>query len=330
MPKGNNIPADDFLIKLLIIAYSKAGKTHYALQAALAGFNIVYLDGDVGRETLALQTEAIKERVYYIRAADSIEQARFSTFTYNVMTTGRVLWNDTESRMLLPTDGYDIDIWEIMFAALTNRDVLILDSWTALAKSCMRWAAVQENVNMADASKGRMRNVYGTAGLRLSMIMGMIQAARCHVIVLAHPTAFEKQSNPDDTKADSIQEKDKTIEWTRLVPMSSSNPNGATLAKHFTDVAWLEPTGYQNQRMLDFRPQPDRDSGGRFTERKDSEEYSFTNLVKRIGGFIPGADAPYETSGIVMHGPGDYAPADAATMLAPKVPTPVIIGSPGK
>jgi len=122
-----------------------------------------------------------------------------------------------------------------------------------------------------------------------------------------------------------VKEKDMLIDWTKMVPMSTSRPQSLNMAKYFTDVAWMEvsPTG---TRKLDFRTKDTRIAGGHFDGFEDTVKYSFAELVKIIGGKAPQADAsidhwlriltPEETAPVeskVLEG-GDTGKVEAPSM----------------
>ena len=313
MPLANNISQDDLLIKLLMLGWSKSGKTHWTLEAALAGFNLIFLDGDVAKQTIAKFPESARKRIYYIPVHDNLATARMGILVDKMVSSPKYLWNDTLSKTHNGADDLATSaVWEIMFGKLTARDIIVVDSLTALSLSCMRKILMDEghDFNSFEELNARQKQqLYGGAGGLVTHILLCLKYAPCHVIVVGHPDEYEHRVKPDGVKVSEIKEKHLKITSTRQIPKSVSKPHGATLAKHFSSVLWIEPTGFKHQRMVDGRPDPSKDIGGQFTEKKDSKEYSFANLVKEIGGLIPNPDDYSGTPGIVMHDVGEYQPA---------------------
>jgi len=294
MPRMDQAPQEKMLIKLLLIADGKVGKTHFAGMAAAAGFNVLYMDGDVGTPTLSQLPIEAKRNLYLLSAHDTIGGgARDSRFieTYEEFASNiRFRWNDSQARIAKAADKTD-EIWEIQAAQMDDNCVFVLDSWTSLVESIMLRSALANGVDISDAKLSEMRDVYRASGLKATQMLQLIRAMPCHVIVLGHPDEYEHRVNPEGKKVRDINEKDMIIEWTKMVAKSTSRPHSLQMPKYFTDVAWMEvsPTG---TRKVDFRTKATRISGGHFSEIKDVEEYSFANLVKSIGGRVPDPKVP--------------------------------------
>lgn len=294
MPRMDLAPSEQKRIKLLLIGDGKVGKTHFAGSAAAQGFNVLYMDGDVGTPTLGQLPIEAKKNLYLLPIHDTImggsRDARmietFEEFASNI--TFR--WNDTDSKVATRKDT-DKEIWEIKPSMMDDNCVVVLDSWTSLIESIMLRAAIANSVDLTDAKLSEMRDVYRAAGSKATQILQLIRAMPCHVIVLAHPDEYEHRVNPEGKKVRDINEKDMIIEWTKMVAKSTSRPHSLQMPKYFTDVAWMDvsPTG---TRRLDFRVKASRISGGHFSEIKDTDEYSFANLVRSIGGNVPSPSAP--------------------------------------
>lgn len=299
MPRMDTPSPSESLAKLLLIGDGKVGKTHYAGMAAAAGFNVLYFDGDVGRPTLASLPIEARKRIYALDVADTIrggvKDSRFIDTMKEFSALSVFRWNDTKSQIAArnkddPTD----EIWEIRPAAMDHTCVFVLDSWTGLSESMMSAAAIAHSVDIADATTSEMRPVYQSSGLKSVQMLQVIRSMRCHVIVLAHPDEFSHTTKPDGRKVKDIKETELTVDWTKMIPKSTSKPNSLQMAKYFTDVAWAEVNGSGSQRLLNFRLDEGRISGGHFNDRKSVDEYSFANLVKQIGGHVPQGDVPVD------------------------------------
>jgi len=286
-------------IKLLLIGDGKVGKTYFAGSAAAAGFNVLYMDGDVGTPTLSQLPMEAKKNLYLLQIHDTImgggRDSRmvetFEEFASNI--TFR--WNDTLGRVAKHKDNDEI--WEIKPGLMDDSCVVVLDSWTSMVESIVLRAAIANSVDLHDPAGVKlsdMRDVYRAAGAKATQILQLVRSMPCHVIVLGHPDEYEHRVNPEGKRVRDINEKDQIIEWTKMVAKSTSRPHSLMMPKYFTDVAWMEisPLG---DRKIDFRAKASRISGGHFTEIKTVDEYSFVNLVKHIGGKVPDPKSPEST-----------------------------------
>ena len=92
------MPEENQLVKLLLIGASKAGKTHFCMQAARDGFNVLYLDGDVSRPTIMSFSPEILERIWYMNLCDSQTVARHWQLMEKLFKTPDYLWDDTDRK----------------------------------------------------------------------------------------------------------------------------------------------------------------------------------------------------------------------------------------
>lgn len=317
MPRMDQAPPEKKLIKLLLIGDGKVGKTHFAGMAAAAGFNVLYMDGDVGTPTLGQLPIEAKRNLYLIPAHDTVEGGRrdakfietFQEFSSNI--TFR--WNDTQNRIASARDKTD-EIWEIKPARLDETCVFVLDSWTSLTESIMLQKADAEGIDLGDAELKEMRDVYRGGGLKGTQVLQLIRSLPCHVIVLGHPDEYEHRVNPEGKKVRDISEKDMIVEWTKMIAKSTSRPHALQMPKYFTDVAWMEvsPTG---TRKVDFRVKASRISGGHFSGFEDTTQYSFANLVKEIGGLVPDPKNPAPVdSWLTIIPPGEATPVETKVL----------------
>ena len=117
--------------------------------------------------------------------------------------------------------------------------------------------------------------------------MKTIRSANCHIICVGHPDEYSHQTKPEGRKVKDIRENDMVVDWTKMIPKSTSKPHGLTMPKYFTDIAWAQTNRTGSEFQLNFKLREDHISGGHFKDVKSQEEYSFANLVKAIGGQIP-------------------------------------------
>jgi len=322
MPRATEMNDSNKLIKLLLVGPSMVGKTHYALQAALAGFNLFYLDGDVAGRALSSQPDAIKKRVFYLDARDEFQEGqyvpRFATLMKLLCFSPVVYWNDSKQRTYSPaTADLNDPIWAIRLSRLGPKDVLVIDSLTSLSNSVMRERADEAGIDLTDIERAE-RSIYASARNQMSGFLTMIRAAKCHVILLAHVDEWEqRRKNPGQVKQQS-KEDNMIIVGTRQVPMTVSKPFGAAIAKDFTDAGWLSINA-MGDRIIDFTPSADREGGGALTGKGKVSDMSWTHICKLAGVTLPGPDAPCEMRAIEELTVEDM---QAKVVESPKVITP--------
>jgi hypothetical protein len=328
VPRLSDTDAPEAILKELIIGDAKTGKTHWAAQAAAAGFNVLYFGGDIELPTLKKLSPEAASRLYYMPVHDELiggtVNPRMVTIISDFMTTGVYLWNDTKSKKFnakldgLTESGAAQDvIWEIKPARFGKDWVWVIDSWDTLAHSAMLDKANDLGVNLADIEKIE-RSIYAGTGNRLTHMLTVIQKVKCHVIVIGHGRQMEKSKNPEGTNktVKEIKETERIVEWTKMIPISSSNPHGLQMGKFFSDIGWMEINA-ANKRKLNFKSLHDRVSGGHLNSIGDPDNtHSFANLVKFMGGTVP--DGTQGTGdALVIHPAGTYTPS------SPGVKTPL-------
>jgi hypothetical protein len=320
-------------VKLLLLGDTKAGKTHYLMQAAAAGFNVLYIDGDVGIQTLMQLPAEARKRIFYLNVADrtsesGLYESRMAKFFVEFSTTGKFMWNDTKGEVFNrnsytqlrgdPADSAIVDakvgdviggdvVWEIRPARMTGDTLVVIDSWTTLIQSLVNWKAEDLAIDLLDIEK-HGREMYTGAGHKATQFLTLLKGFRCHVGVIGHPREYIKRSPPPGSKG-VVAEKDMKIDWTRMVPISTSNPHALTMGKHFSDIAWIDINA-MGKRTIDFRPSNERVIGGHFNQKADVDELSFAKLVEQIGGTIP--SNPDASAWLTQYGPGQFEIAGSA------------------
>lgn len=311
MPRMDQAPPSNRLVKMLLIAEGKAGKTFYAGQAAEDGFNVLYLDGDVGSQTLTQLPIELQRNIYLMAMHDGIDgglrDTNFAESMSGFMSNIKFRWNDSKGRPAKRTD-VDDEIWEIRPAQMDHNCVLVIDSWTSYIESLMLKVARENNVDLTTATTTQMRPVYLGGGQRATAALQIIRAIPCHVICIAHPDEYQHKVAPEGRRVGEVKESELEIEYTKMIPKSTSKPHGLLLPKYFTDVAWLTLTA-GGRRQLDFRPKPDRVGGGHLEGVKSTEEYSFGSLVRQLGGTVPGIAQPVD-NWLTIIPPGESKPAE--------------------
>ena len=150
----------DSLAKLLLVAENKLGKSHYAGMAAAAGFNVLYFDGDVGRQTLKTLPLEVRKRIYAIDCADTLlggqKDSRMWDTVKEFISNTTFVWNDSQNRIASIKDKGDT-LWKIRPAKMDHTCVFVLDSWTSLAESLIQAAGIENSVDISSAKTSEMR-----------------------------------------------------------------------------------------------------------------------------------------------------------------------------
>lgn len=327
MPRGDQMNKRPPLIHGMILAEEKNGKTTWLLAAAEAGFNVLLLDGDVAEQRINDLSPEAKARVFYMDVSDDLVgdvDPRMIRTVAEFFTATTFLWNDSKQRIYSRVnDEHDEEsgacldeIWEIKPALLDQNWVLGLDSWTTLSYSAMLDKAESEGISIADVERLE-RNIYQGVGNRLTNIAITQQKARCHTLVCGHPNQYEKRKSQDGkTVREATKENDQIVEWTKMVPKSSSNNHGYSLGKFFSDILWIDVDKF-GKRKLDARKTATRTSGGNFNSVGDpAVDHRFVDLVTKIGGFVPdGKQGPGPA--LTIHEAGTYIPRVAAAKANP-------------
>jgi hypothetical protein len=319
MPRGDQMPPSLALAHLLILGEEKSGKTSWALAAAESGFNVLYLDGDVAQQRINDLSPEAKQRVYYMDVSDTLVgdvDPRMIQTVADFMVATRFLWNDTKQREYSRRDSHDPEtgacldeIWEIRPSRLDHNWVLVIDSWTTLSYSAMLAKAQDLGESIADVEKVE-RSIYSGTGNRLTNILHTQQKAPCHTIVIGHPVQYEKRkAESGKTVREAMKENDQVIEWTKMIAKSSSNPHGYSMGKFFSDIGWIDVDKW-GKRKLNFEKTSERTSGGNLNSKGDPRvDHRFEDVIRKIGGTIPGAGAQDLGDALVIHPAGTYIPA---------------------
>ena len=259
---------------LLLIGDSKTGKSDYAAQAALDGHTVLYVDRDNGLSTLQHRLEKHPEamkRVYYFQPEDMLDFLKdfvdSSIFRYSVKDRKSFI-----TKSVTP----DEEIIEIIPSLIPACVILSVDSVTSLAFNTVTDKAGKMGIDLMEADK-YSREIYGSTGYVMTQLMSKYQGVPFHTIFQAHGMSYERKEKPKGVVG-GINEKDMIIKETKMVPISTSGPHGATLGKFFNQIGWLSVTR-AGSRVLDFTVRDDRVGGGTPNAIGDPRvEFTFAKL----------------------------------------------------
>lgn len=316
------------LLRTLVYGPGKTKKTWWACRCAEFGYNVILLDGDDGSViTKQLPAEAQK-RITIIKLMSKIDgSATFCRFMASFLKArNNLIWNardriETYSKTAEPYRRVWVDA-----AKLTPNDVLIVDSWTALAESLRQDYATTNKIDLSDAKKTEWDG-FGFEGGFLDFVLMKLHALPCHVIVVGHATVYEKWDRRDKKNPILLEQ--------RTQPISSSGPHAKKLAKHFDNVLYFErfsPTSV----YIDPCGDRDKDGGSRLIEpvKQKWEDLTPAVLFKALGQKSTGAPcegAKVYLPGVAINPAAIVQAAASAAPQAPeqpRAPAPVI-GKPG-
>lgn len=324
MPRATNT-GDNGLVKLLLIGDSGAGKDHWICEAAEAGFNVILNDGDVATQTVNRRkengdyffSEEARNRIFIFDFTDKMLKPLFQeNILAWIKARPSFMWDDTNQKLANPRkdDLSESTVWEVTPSKFTSRDIWVIDTWTSLMQSVKQEVGNRTGVDIGQMDRAD-QSVYASYRNRADQILSVIKGAPCHVVVLAHPEEYAKMKKERGKQKRQAQQE---VEFIKAVPLSCSKPHGRTMGGNFSEVLWIESNSL-GKRFIDARPDVNKVVKSRWTERKETTEYSFANLVRASGGTVPQSDGTCE--GIIEHPPGTFDAPEPGAASKPTLGT---------
>ena len=279
------------LLRELFYGAPKTRKTWLAGTAAEAGFNVILLDADHGYHILTkhLSPEA-KKRLYLFECRDSLRVPVAAQFLSRFLKQGKVWFNEkTRTVVPLATNLNDDCVELSQDRHLNSNTVLILDSYTALVNSLKFSYNLERQVDLTDMGEESnsdmmtKRGGYAFTGGLASFIMERITKLPCHVIVIGHANQYEKYSKDG-----------KTLEWSRRVVKSTSNPHSLTFGDKFSDILYFFNASASITK-IETRADKDAEGGSRIIP-PDSytwDKLQWKNICELANIPLPPKDLPY-------------------------------------
>jgi hypothetical protein len=274
----DQIPAIDDPVHLLAIADSKVGKSVYAAQAALDGFDVIYMDADNGISALRYALKNNPEAQKRVRYIWTNRPMTFLTNFLRSSTKAPMKWmpnrNQLYSKLLagLPDDEV---VWTFDSTKIPKEWLFVGDSWTATAMDALEIGSAEQKAELLD---GTNQAIYGSANSNLTYICNMLQKVPYHVMIQAHGAKYEVYDKPLNTVAGQAKQKDMILREIKDVPLSSSRPHGETMVSRFNHIGWLYVNA-MGGTDIDFTRKPGRVGGGPPNRRDSVEKLSFKHLV---------------------------------------------------
>lgn len=277
MPRLDTVEEEVTPVHLLLIAPTKFGKSTYTAEAALAGFNVLYIDADNGKSTLIHTLKGNPEALARIHHVQTTNPAQFLEAMFEATKVFR--WNLTTDKVYMkataaPDDViFTLDIQKFF----EERDlILAVDSWTTVAYNALKVGAGKAGAKVQDF-KEVGQAVYGTAGNLVNYLCVVLQQLPMHVIVQAHLGFYERYSKP--AKVANPKQKEMILEETLEVPISTSNPQSDKMGKYFNHIGHLTVDNI-GRRLIDFTTKPRRTGGGPPNRIAPTTELGFAQLTQ--------------------------------------------------
>lgn len=292
------------LARIMIYGAPKTRKTWWAIGAATAGFNTILLDGDDGHHIVSQIPDEARQRIGILKLVDDFDNAHFYNFLVRLSRGKDFAINETTRKAVIanqPKQWKDEDPHVLVRPKhLTRNDVIIIDSWTALCSSMSRHYNKANQVVDIDAEKQEWDD-YAWAKRFSSKLLSYLHALPCHVVVICHSHIYEKYEGQGRNR--------KLISQTEQ-PVSYSGPQGAILAKEFSDILYTYMDHMKNNK-ISTRKLHDRAGGSRTFAPQEYkwEELDWQRLLTESKGVYatPERTTPeYNSEGIQFFNSGDF------------------------
>lgn len=312
MPPADQIKGDDRLLRQLIYGLAKTQKTWWTLRCAMAGFNVVYLEGDdQGGQIVSQIPQEYRSRIQIIPLAARPDRTVFAPFIATFLRpSASFTWDETARTTKAfqhdPTHSH----YRITPAKLTPNDVVVIDGWKALAESSMFSYADLKELDLSEPPTDKRdadfgRNKFSYMGDFLNWVLMRMHALPCHLIVVGHSTVYEKID----------QATQKVIEQ-REQPISSSGPHAKKLASEFTDVLYFKRISQETVKIY-TGGEKDRDGGSRTfpPNSYDWKDFGPEKFFEKLAWKPTGA--PCEA--VKWYAPGEEIPV-GLSLASPSLP----------
>lgn len=205
--------------KVLVYGESGAGKTLLAGKLA-EKFNLVWLDGENGWETLRQLPTEWQSRIDLISIPDTKDFPMFAETVAKVLTGAECKIDDQTGKVNHPQREKDSRATTTVNMGIATRDtILVIDSLSQLSASCLfRILRGKPDDYKPDWDD------WGNLRVVLTKIMTYVQAARFHIVALTHPVVGE----------------DEATKTEKIAPSCGTRAFSLELGKYFSDSVYLE------------------------------------------------------------------------------------------
>jgi len=271
----------DMLLRILEYGPAKSKKTWWIGKAAEAGYNVLFLDGDNGWHILKQIKPEAQKRIQIIDARDKLGQPMFAAFLTSLLKRGKIVW-DNKARKI-----ENIKPNENCIAIDLNKfgqfDIVVIDSWTALARSLMLQYAKEHMIDLTDADDQDEDKwgYYRWAGTLINWLATQFTALDCHIAVIGHADQYEKRSKDG-----------KSVIFSKRQVKSTSGPNAMQLPSQFSEILYFYPKG--KAFKIDTFGTDEADGGSRLIApgTYNWDALQFVDLIKVAGLPLPDKSHP--------------------------------------
>lgn len=264
-------------LRLFLYGAEKTKKTWWTAGAAQAGFNLIYLMcDDQGDIIFRMQPPEVQKRIYSIDIVDRFDVDNAANFMVPFLSGKEFIYNEIEKKLVVGASGINPEHGHYRMNAnlLTPNDVLVIDSWTKLVKSLnLRYNRKNQiDITDPDANKDNWGG-FRYAGETLDFFLNKLASLNCHVIVIGHSHVYEKYEGKGAKRE---------LQWSKIVPVSSSGPHAFKIGAHFTDILYFYVRG--SMYRIDSSGDQDRVGGARSIEPKvwDWDKLQFSDLIEKL------------------------------------------------
>lgn len=217
MPKMSDI--EESIIKhCLVYGPPKSGKTRMVGELS-EHFNLHWLDLEYGSDTLKQLPIEWQQRIEVYRIPDSKAFPVAIETIYKLLSVRKGAICAAHGKFNCPLcKKDDKEMWPIDLTTFTNKDILVIDSWTQIVLS-----AIGNITKGKDADYKLDFDDWGHLKNLMENNLTLIQGAPFHVCVISHE--------------DVVDMIDKTE---KIVPVGGSRNTSRNMAKYFGEVIYTE------------------------------------------------------------------------------------------
>lgn len=300
---ANEIEQHGRFARIFAYGQEKSKKTWWACKAAEAGFNVTLLDGDAGALITRNLSAKARERIGIINLVQERTRTVFPEFIAQFLRPeNKFVWDLEAKKTNIGLKDPEHSHIIVDASKLTGNDVVIIDSWSALAVDVRQKYANEHNIDLSDAERTDWDG-YGFEGNFLTWTVTRLKALNCHVIVIGHETVYEKRDKDG-----------KKILSQTTQPISSSGPHAKTLGKNFDDILYFQRAS-DTAFFIHTGGEKDRVGGGRLMAPAN---YKWEDLPPSRYLEATGAKGDFEkqSDAFVYYGPFNFP---ANINAAPKI-----------
>lgn len=258
-------------VKALIYGPPKAGKTALIAALAEAGFIIWFFDFEQGIKTLlnpAILKPEFRKNVKVFNIPDHRAYPIAIDTLRELFKGGKKKFCYLHGKNMCPLCSKEAgNKWsaEIDLATFTDRDILVLDSWTQVANSAANKVSLKEW--MKDNEYKFTFDDYRLQGMHQDEILTKIQVSNINIAVITHDTDVEKAENKE-----------------RLVPNAGTRNFSKTMAKYFDAVLYIHVLNKKHKAHGSTIWSPNHLTGSRVPVTVDDKDEDSVSIVKLFGG----------------------------------------------